>query len=704
MNLFAVEINGTFLTIPPKTSIKLILENPVFSYAPGLPSRTYPIRVSAEDNSKTLNFANALERRGNEFSFEGKAYLGGQFYRKCTVIVDKFSEKWYDVRVLIDRGYFRDFAAKRLKSFALNNPSKYRYRLSTYPVIEYTFSYSSGVPDPGPSVYLLMLFTTSEDRVNGQQYRFEFNPSMTLAEFLDNIVAYINARFPDTGIYATKTSGTTINFYDLWSNDNYPDISFSPEDLSYYDYLDDPTLTSANHPNPWLAETNHATDTVNNPENYDYVFYPVLTPEISGVYDNILNHWTPAIQGTMGVGFREMELDADPMYKNTMAGFAKVYNVFKMIHDEANIKIQDNFWDDELKTLTFYNPIILHSTHSQLLTYHRSFKMVDLLPEITVADFLLELSTLFCSVFDYRSDRDEVHLVRRVDILNAHCDIDWTDKLIRDFSFNYQPKVRPNLNYTWASDEKLVEERLIKDNLYRLNKRDDVSVLPADAASANLDLRLVIPDNWYYVFQVLFTVGDWVFLSEALEGFFTSEAAENIQTTASTLFSETSENTWTTGLPILWKLPYTKGFERYRVDAQMNPFPSRYLFYRGLQPCIFHTTDEGDGSPTLGTYPFASYHNYNYQGDKIGNYSLAWNAEDGLINVFWKDWAEFIENSSPIDADLVLTVIDIMEFDIINKIMLKNQEFLISQLEVEFVDENIKGSRATLYQRKSSNA
>ena len=98
-----------------------------------------------------------------------------------------------------------------------------------------------------------------------------------------------------------------------------------------------------------------------------------------------------------------------------------------------------------------------------------------------------------------------------------------------------------------------------------------------------------------------------------------------------------------------WQLPY------YIREGTSEPYqtardvPRMLLFYYGLQ-----------GNSEGNTYPLASHHNTNFDGEKIGPYSLNWHGEDGRYEVFWKEYIRLRQNGETITRRANLGIADFL--------------------------------------------
>ncbi|MCK6611536.1 MAG: hypothetical protein L6Q78_10910 [Bacteroidia bacterium] len=118
-----------------------------------------------------------------------------------------------------------------------------------------------------------------------------------------------------------------------------------------------------------------------------------------------------------------------------------------------------------------------------------------------------------------------------------------------------------------------------------------------------------------------------------------------------------------------------------------NPVGPRLLFYWGLK--YGHLRDGGtDEEPTFSystspgsDYPFASPDNYDSEGNKLGDYALRFEGEDGLYNRFLKEWYGFLSRTKKVTVQVVLSSSELLSLDITQKVRILESTFLIKKIQ-----------------------
>lgn len=146
-----------------------------------------------------------------------------------------------------------------------------------------------------------------------------------------------------------------------------------------------------------------------------------------------------------------------------------------------------------------------------------------------------------------------------------------------------------------------------------------------------------------------------------------------------------------TGSPITFGQWYVPEWSGDRMQIQDRPF---IMLFHGLQD----TLSDKDGSPgTLDKYPCLSGHNIDAYGNKLSDFSLQWEGEEGLLETFHKEFKEWIEEDKIYaEGDFLLSVTDLKNLDMSIKRHVKSKNFFIEKLEVTISSNKINPARANL--------
>jgi hypothetical protein len=118
-----------------------------------------------------------------------------------------------------------------------------------------------------------------------------------------------------------------------------------------------------------------------------------------------------------------------------------------------------------------------------------------------------------------------------------------------------------------------------------------------------------------------------------------------------------------------------------------------FIFYRGLQ---FGLKEDSSGGMVGFNYPMGATDVYDSQGLKIANYSLAYNGNYGLHELWWKDWLSFLKNTKMIKTRLFWSVNDLLTADLTKKYFDNGNLFFIKKLKIKLSKHSIENITAEM--------
>jgi hypothetical protein len=677
--------SGEYLKLYEKISIKFFLKSALFNEKIESTSRSYSFKAPAEPNAQNFNFANELAVRQRVLTYPVKIYLLGNFWKNAQLEITDFNEKEFTFRLLIDRGFFKFDAGKSLRSFNYENPYRLRFYKNALPYSYYGMV-DTGVLTPATFTITFNLTYSSTPIVKV----FDYDPgTKTVPQLVAEICAWFNERIEQYHYYfeVSTFSNQEFTIYNLSNNTNsnfY--FTFTSSDVN----LDINDISNVNKTqlDCYRALVNEAIAD----DEREFICITVAAPEIYTVentnYYDYLNPIIPKITG-------------NPLYPGQLAQddqplvpFPLVKKMLYMILQETGNTIsEDTFFDDELSQLILFN-------HEAINNFQRLVKngwrysltgviyYNDIVPDISFNTFLNDIRQYFNLLVDYNSRNLNVKILR-IDSLFDQLPENWSKHLLKEWNYRQEP-IEAGLDYTWV-EEPLSDELLPQfENTARGTDVNFKSNLPVSPVNGLVIVKAT-KENKFYRYET----SAWQLFAEDL---YNSQTERNrrIVTGCSPLFTIQYPYTKPNVLwpfQINWLLPYTKQPGNLLKEDKVAA-PHRYLIYRGWQDCLVKLTSESEF--VTAEYPFASSHNYDLAGNKIGDYSLAWNAEDGVYEKFWKRWLNFLKNSSPVMMEFDLSIIELMEMDLTRKKLINGVEYFIDELEFE-VNQTISTARAKMY-------
>lgn len=700
MSLFRLKINGEFVVMEPNTKIKLVMNTGIFRFNNNKPTRTYTFKISASSNAHVFGMVNSMFTRDVQTEYEMcEAYLGTNLLGKCKTIITDWNDSSLSIQVVFNEGAFSGLMNRSLRSFEYKNPYPFRYNLTSC----YSSNYSINPPLVDGTYIITLTMAPIGNRYATVTKQFTFVSTAAVGE-LDvigqEIVDYINETGADTGyLAAADPMGAQLFTVYAVGALRAPslDITFTSSDPGNFGI----SKTADNSVNQTTALHSFYNATLDGSK--EYVYAPVYTP-------NIFNNTILAANPSSASKFELLnafipKVIGNPTYPGQPAGlifapFAKLKYVLYQIHAEYGLSVDfDDLFDSENEQLFILNDEPQNVIFKRALKFWENksthaFQFNSIVPDITVQDLVDGVRFMFNTLISYNGATNSI-TIKKIDSIIKGNALDLTDKFIPGYAYNFKPNTI-SISYTWPSD-RLVNEFTPQINDFDLAPAVNfVTDLPATPRTNDTkEVRFVKKENKYYAWNTSSLV--WEVFADGLYPFTVDKATKTIQITATPLVC----------VPYPFKLNsagLTTMFDANQIvalsaqtgnnsDHDRNTPSVRVMYYRGMQPCKVKLTS--GGSWVNGEYPMMSNHNYDTNGNKIGNKSLSINAEDGLYNTYYKRFFERCANNSPMKLRFNFTEQDILSNQL-QKIMVENHEYLVDEIEVE-IGENIGLAIATVH-------
>ncbi len=677
--------SGEYVKLYEGAKISMHLKSALFNDKLEPASRSYQFKGPVKANTLIFGFANELKVRERVLVYDVKVYMLGSFWKHAKLEITDFDDVDFTFQIFIDRGFFTFDASRSLRSFKYENPYQFRGYLDQFPRSLFTFEDLGVVADVTITCnYQLPPSST----VHTKEFIFEFGVD-TVADLVTRIIEWFNSNVYEYHYLANPSSLSTDEFflYHLIGNTNpafYVTWASSNVDFE--------VLPAGNLNNTALSAYRSLMINALADDDREFILVPVAAPDLyttaNGSYHGYINGYVPKnVSHAILIG--QLATSEQPVMP-----FPVLKKMLYMILKETNTTVkEDTFFDDELANLILFNHEAINNFQRMIKNGWRyrqtgAFYYNDIVPDIPLNVFLNDLRLFFNLMLDFNTRDMSVRLLR-VDHLLDEIPEDWTPYLVKKWQYRHEP-VDCGLAYTWV-EEPLSTELLpaIEDTQLAppVNFKVDLPVTPVDGRVINQTLK----ENKFYFYNA-----GWSFYAEGLYGY-KPLASTQLVTGCSPLFTiEVPFVKPSAAWPfhIKWLLPYTKQPGNMLPEDKVAA-PHRYLIYRGMVGCEVKLV-EGDETYVTAEYPFASSHNYDYNGNKVGDYSLAWNAEDGVHHHFWKRWLNFRRNSSPVMMVFTLPVDKLLSLDITRKKLVDGIEYFIDEIDFD-VDSNLNNIRCKMY-------
>lgn len=334
----------------------------------------------------------------------------------------------------------------------------------------------------------------------------------------------------------------------------------------------------------------------------------------------------------------------------------------------------ENFYDHIIE---MYKGIILDNSYDYNIEQY--FKMESYLPELQSNEFFKDILKVFCCTLF--SVGGKFRIVFNQDILNSKTIENWGDKLIGELSISETDALE--YVYGYADNIDAMDDFVPVSTLGNLSDLVTLSVIPADnekeymVASLNQVMKKIATNNPSFGPPVIYTYE----VVNAGFGGFNDPVGESFDMISNvTPLPMTVDFYWwtNTGSPDItrrnWMVPIWEG------DRTKRPNIGYIMIYQGLNN-TFTQPDQ---------YPLLTNHNVDQYGNRLGDISLNWDGENGLLNRFHVAYKEWIETSKlRASGTILISALDLKNLDLSKKKHIKGKLFFIEKLSVTITNKGI---------------
>lgn len=419
--------------------------------------------------------------------------------------------------------------------------------------------------------------------------------------------------------------------------------------------------------------------------SFDYVFAPVcndnfLPPNPDQefpIYDPLYNFMNPiqVINGTLTLSFFSWS-----QYR--MVPFIYFKYLFLKCFDHFGFTVSGEILDD-----VDFNKIFLLNYQSVYwgvwntdMTQPVVFDPVGIdlknhVPkDYSVTRFLIAAANFFGIGYNFDVVRKHCQLINLNKLLIQSARKDFTNKcgpVIKSEFLKQQKVYGLKLNFDPA------DSTISKPDLSKIERMPDVATvadLEAPTSFNNGKAALVTTLNWLYIVKYVEDdkVYRWEYLADNIYDFEPLGMTDSIETAITPTNQVLRDWRRMPDASYIQALfPHVEQTGNwYGKTGEYSNWDMRVLFYHGMQPDV-------SGSDKL--YPFASSHNFNSRGQKVGNYSLSLNAVDGIISTFWSSWLKTLGSFEVVTFVLNLSLIEYINLNWSDLILVRSALYLQSQ-------------------------
>ena len=346
-----------------------------------------------------------------------------------------------------------------------------------------------------------------------------------------------------------------------------------------------------------------------------------------------------------------------------------------------------NFFHPQYNSELFteYHGILLDSddTVDDVENY---FELSSFSPSMKSNEMFKQVLKMICATLFIRGGKFEI--LFNQNIIDDDEQVNWTNKLIGDLEINQVPGKNYRYGYAQYNDhyptinlEQVADIDELHDQTVAQDEEKDFYVTGSNQV-ITMKMRTKAmptdPDRFDYLVKS--------------SGYAGNEAADNTYQVVSDIapLNMSIHDYWweNAKAPTLdfeqWYVSEWKGDRLVRHDR-----PAIMLFH-GLQSTLY------DNIPPE-QYPFISGHNINPFGAKIGDLSLQWEGDDGLLETYHKPFLAWVEKDKVgIRNSFLLTADDLRSLDLTKKHYVRCKNFYIERLEVTIHFDHISPASVTM--------
>lgn len=371
--------------------------------------------------------------------------------------------------------------------------------------------------------------------------------------------------------------------------------------------------------------------------------------------------------------------------------------VYKLIDKIFGETIMDNFFRtgelSKLVLVTTYHPNFTGFTmanQSGILldgdqgNGEKYFFLNSFLPAIQGNDFFKEILKMFCG--SLYSSNGKFRIVKNKDIICSKESTDWTSKLIDNLSISKQKGQR--YQYGYSSQQTTQKSNYEFENLSDLNAttatedNEDVYWIRSLKASYTKKLRKKAntADKNRYIYECVGAKFSSQLESDENETFDCTVTTEPLPLTIDEYWFENGNDG---GINLLtWAVPTLK-LDNRMVRSDL----SNVLIYQGLT----NTFTPGD------QYPLLSAYNVDAFGNKMGDLTLNWEGDNGLLNRFHAEFKDWIQSDKiRASGTFLLSALDLKKLDLSKKLDVQGKKFFIEKISVYLTHSTIEPAEVDL--------
>lgn len=465
--------------------------------------------------------------------------------------------------------------------------------------------------------------------------------------------------------------------------------------FNYTYNLKDVTLPSIDYEGPRTLGTDEesrtakAQDTAENPLDDDFVFCPVFNPNYrrefwEAQFPTAQQQWIQNYYDYEDDHYTEFPICA-------ITPFVRLDYILKRIFNHINFVLDNQFQvNDELKLILLYNNYNIN-THSAAAVseWNNEINLENHVPFRNAMDLVKAvIGTFALGLFpDYQNK--VIELIPFKDLIEGPEHADWTSKAASKWSYESDKDYISRWRYGLDENDEMSIRYSLSEIKVTSIYEDFNELFLDEGTRPNLNCYL-LHDNTYYFYHGNIRA-DYIgqdfkeILKGGTEHIFTSELIPMWNSRDLEVDSDINTEDQRHQQIMLPAIEH-EGYDVYWGDTKRTLTSFRTMIYRGMQPAF--------GEDWY--YPMASTTPFNVRGERVGDYDLRWNGEDGIFAKFWEPVYDMLKNKKVVTRLLKLSIADILNFRFKHKIRIENQNYFILQMRFTISNRGLSTVEATM--------
>ena len=432
--------------------------------------------------------------------------------------------------------------------------------------------------------------------------------------------------------------------------------------------------------------------------NYSYpampvVMFPVLNsyPNTKTVKDVDGNEYTLSIRNYVNGMLETAPQMLEFGYPNQIA-FPYLSYIVEQFFSTYGINLHSNviYSDSELIKLVLLNFIKTNSTQFNLDPPNNTFYLKNHIAKIDLQELLTGINSMIGQAYFFDFTKRNVKSVFLKSLLLPGNYYDWTDKVLSKKEKKYSHGESGFFLFQKFENDEAINNKQsaydYQDNLtadYTVDSFEDLPASPSEGEMAYVKAE----DAWYIYSKLPGKVGvlTWRFITWDFFGYKTMQGKTdkpNTLTTTGMCWYDREEPVNADYDPgrtdNIWMIPQVglKVIDDWPTWRLSN-VKARTVFYRGK---VNGKDDQGYWDVP---YPFGTSGNKDPQGNTIGTLQLKWKGANGLYKTYWKEWLQFINQTTAYTFEILLSLTDLINIDLTKQIKIGNNFYLIKNITVD---------------------